>query len=220
MPSRDSAKRLFHETDSLGLERIVFFSDAVMAIAITLLVIDIKIPDMDPAVAAYQLPAQLSTISSQLMSFFISFTVVGIYWSAHHRYFGHIKRYDSRLIALNMVFLLFIALMPFIASLLGKYGYVPLSVAIYAAEVAATGVSIGAVWWYASYQHRLVDPGLDQQYIRGRNLIAAVVPAFFLLSIPFCLVNAYAPMIVWWVSPIFALFFRRLLDKNPKRRYL
>ncbi len=126
----------------LGLERIVFFSDAVMAIAITLLAIDLRVPEVDPHITSQQLAAQLSAIRPHLLTFFISFVVIGIYWISHHRYFRYIKRYDTRLILLNLLFLFFIVGMPFLASLLGQYTAVPLALISYTLAIAALGLSL------------------------------------------------------------------------------
>ena len=137
-----------HFDQSLGLERLLFFSDAVMAIAITLLAIDLKISEIPAALASTELPRQLDALGPRIVSFVISFVVIGIYWSSHHRYFGYVRRYDGRLLALNLLFLMFIALMPFVASLLGQYPTVPLGVIVYAAAVAAIGFTLAAMWYY------------------------------------------------------------------------
>jgi uncharacterized membrane protein len=198
----------------LGLERLVFFSDAVMAIAITLLAIDLRVPDIAYSVAATELPARLNALTPRFISFMVSFIVVGIYWMSHHRYFGYIRRSDNRLILLNMVFLFFIACMPFVSSLLGQYGSLPIGVIAYALAVAGTGLSISAVWWYASHQHRLIDATLDAQYIRTRNRVALAVPAVFLLSIPVALYSPVLGMAVWWLSPLLSA----LLAWRPGRK--
>jgi uncharacterized membrane protein len=202
----------------LGLERIMFFSDAVMAIAITLLVIDLKLPEIPAALAAQQLPARLGELTPRIVSFMISFSVVGVYWSSHHRHFGYIRRYDGRLIALNLVFLLFVALMPFFASLLGQYSIVPLAVAAYALGVAATGLSIGAVWWYASYRRRLVDPKLGAGFIRQRILIALVVPLGFLFSAPFAWLSPYLTFAIWFLAPLILILLLRGLDRRNRKK--
>jgi uncharacterized membrane protein len=202
---------------ALGLERIVFFSDAVMAIAITLLAIDLRVPEIAAPGAAAELPRRLAEMTPRIMSFVISFAVVGIYWTSHHRYFGYIKRYDAGLIWLNMLFLLCIAFMPFFANVLGQYAYLPLGVSIYAAGVAATGLAIGALWWYASYRHRLVDANLDAEFIRTRNRVALVTPALFLVSIPFALVRPAWGIAVWWVSPLLGLATLRVSQRRWPR---
>jgi uncharacterized membrane protein len=202
----------------LGLERIVFFSDAVMAIAITLLAIDIKVPEIAASAARSELPARLSELSPQIMSFVISFVVVGIYWMSHHRYFGFIQRYDRWLMLLNLLFLLFIAAMPFSTGLLGQFAYLPLGVIVYAADVVAIGLSLSALWGYASHGHRLVDPALDPRLIRTMSVRAFVAPMVFLLSIPIGLTSPFGAMVTWWVSPIIALVAVRLVERGQARR--
>ncbi len=201
----------------LNLERIVFFSDAVMAIAITLLAIDLRIPEMSMAVAGAELPHELALLTPRIISFVISFFVIGVYWSGHHRYFGHIRRYDNQLVVLNMLFLFFIVVMPFVAGLLGHFPFVALSVAIYSGAVAATGYAIGAIWWYASHNYRLINPDLDLRYIHYTNLIAIVVPTFFLLSIPFAFINLYAALAIWWIGPFLTRVALRYGMKRPEK---
>jgi uncharacterized membrane protein len=199
----------------LGLERIVFFSDAVMAIAITLLVIDLKVPEIPAALAAAQLPAQLDELVPRLGSFFISFIVIGVYWNAHHRYFSYIRRYDNLLILLNMLFLLFIVLMPFVASLFGLYSSLPLGVIIYSLAVSLIGLSLAAIWLYATYRRRLVDEHLSEDVIRFRRWVALFGPLTFLISIPFAWINPSATITVWWVAPLVLFGIQRAARHRP-----
>jgi uncharacterized membrane protein len=196
--------------ESLGLERIVFFSDAVMAIAITLLAIDIRVPEIDPAAAAAELPKQLAAITPNLLTFFISFIVIGIYWISHHRYFSYIKRYDTRLMLLNLMFLFFIACMPFVASLLGRFPSVPIALVIYTLAVAALGTSMALIWRYASKDHLLVEPDLEAGTIKIINIRLFVAPLMFLVAVPFAFVSKLAVIIVWWLSPLVVILATRL----------
>jgi uncharacterized membrane protein len=199
----------------LGLERIVFFSDAVMAIAITLLVIDLKVPEIPAALAAAQLPAQLEELVPRLGSFFISFVVIGVYWNAHHRYFSYIRRYDNLLILLNMLFLLFIVLMPFVASLFGLYSSLPLGVIVYSLAVSLIGLSLAAIWLYATHRRRLVDEHLDEDVVRFRRWVALFGPLTFLISIPFAWLSPSATITVWWVAPLVLFGIQRLTRRRP-----
>ena len=217
MPTRKTNPPHAPEKDALGFERIVFFSDAVMAIAITLLAIDLKAPETASAVSGPLLAEYLRGIAPRIMSFVISFTVVGIYWMAHHRNFHEIRRYDNRLLMLNLIFLLFIALMPFVASLLGQFGIQPLGVIAYAATVAGTGYAISAIWWYASNQHRLVDANLEPFLIRSRNLVGLIIPTVFLISIPCALINPFLGIAVWWTSPFILIAVRQRSERVAKK---
>jgi uncharacterized membrane protein len=204
--------------DQIGLERIIFFSDAVMAIAITLLAIDIRIPDVDPALAIKELPGQLSTMIPSLMTFIISFLVIGNYWISHHRYFGYIKRYDSRLILLNLVFLFFITCMPLLANLLGRYGDVPFVLIAYTLAISALGFFMALIWWYASYDHRLVSADLDPDTIQTINVRLFVAPLAFLAAVPFAYVSSTAVILVWWISPVVVLIAARVSGRKRKSK--
>ncbi len=199
MPER---KRDHLPDTELGLERIVFFSDAVMAIAITLLALDIRVPDIPRDLAAAQLPAQLLGLAPRFTSLVISFVIIGVYWLSHHHYFEFIRRYDRRLMLINLLFLLFIVCVPFGTNLLGLYAIVPLVYLVYGLIVAAIGFAMCALWVYATHDHRLVDPRLDSQFIRVTTLRALFAPCIFLISIPCAFINPLLAVAVWCLSPL------------------
>ena len=134
------------------VERAVFFSDAVFAIAITLLALEMRVPD-DPT----DLGEALLALWPRFFSFFISFWFVGTYWVAHHRAFRHIRGYDRRLLFMNLLFLMWIVLLPFSSSLLGEHGDRQLVVIVYALHIALAGLTLHWVWRYASRDERLMD---------------------------------------------------------------
>jgi uncharacterized membrane protein len=89
------------------LERLILFSDAVFAIAITLLVLEIKVPSIDHHIATDALLLKsLDELIPKFIGFFISFFIIGLYWTTHHRLFGHVVDYMPRLLWLNLLFLL------------------------------------------------------------------------------------------------------------------
>jgi uncharacterized membrane protein len=119
------------------LDRISFFTDGVFAIAITLLVIEFKVPVVEhPTDAA--LWDKLAHMGLLLLGFLISFCIVGYYWSVHHRIFGYVEKYTSRLIWLNLMFLFSVVLLPFTSGLLGEYAsetHLHLPYGIYVANI-------------------------------------------------------------------------------------
>ncbi len=203
--------------EQLGLERMVFFADAVMAIAITLLAIDLKVPEVDPAHAATELPRQLSAMGSHLTSFFVSFIVIGIYWINHHRYFRYIRRYDNRLLLLNLMFLFFIACMPFLAGMLGQYVFVPMVLIAYTLAIAALGLSMALIWWYAA-SHQLIAPDLPAETIRITYIRLFIAPVMFLAAVPFAFVSSTAVIVVWWLSPLAVIAATRLLARGHNEK--
>ena len=105
------------------LERLVLFSYAVFAIAITLLVLEIKIPEKSamPEISDKEILLALSHLIPKFIGFVISFMFIGLYWTIHHRMFGFVTAYNKRLMVLNLIFLFFIVLMPFSTGLYSEF---------------------------------------------------------------------------------------------------
>jgi uncharacterized membrane protein len=180
-----------------ALDRIVFFSDAVFAIAITLLVLDIHVPEIPERLVDEQLPGRLLALWPKYLSYVLSFVVILMYWMAHHITFRAIKRYDRTLIWLNSLFLMCIAFLPFPTSLLGEYGDNQLAVAIYAASVAVARLLLTAVWWYASSGHRLIDESFPESTIRIYLVRGLAVALAFVISIGISFFSVNAAMYFW-----------------------
>jgi uncharacterized membrane protein len=142
--------------DTKGLERIVFFSDAILAIVMTLLVLDIPVPDLPPDLPAAELPAQVLALWPKFFSYVLSILVIGIYWIAHHQTFLYINSYDRTLMWLNLLFLLSITFVPFPTSLLGEYGDLQFAVVLYASSLALPRLLLALQWWYAPNSERIL----------------------------------------------------------------
>jgi uncharacterized membrane protein len=183
--------------DDKGLERIVFFSDAVFAIAITLLVLNIEVPDIPQGLVAQELPGQLLGLWPKYLSYVISFLVILTFWMAHHSIFSHLRSYDRSLMWLNSLFLMCVAFLPFPSALLGEYGDQQLVVVIYAASLGITRLLLSAVWWYAYDKPYLVRLDIDQGTIRAFHLRALYIPLVFLLSIAISFYSISAAIYSW-----------------------
>ena len=178
---RPGPARPRYERESRGLEfdRVAFFSDAVFAIAMTLLVVGIGIP----TVADNQLGDALREKRSEITSFFISFVVIGAYWRSHHRFWAQLQAVSSPLIVVNMFYLAAIAFTPFPTALAGKYTEEPVSIVIYAITLAVASGLQGVMLYTANRQDLLFrhQPREMMRY----SLVASLVPvAVFLGSIP------------------------------------
>ena len=189
-----------HENeDQLGLDRIAFFSDAVMAIAITLLVIDLKLPDRSHG----ELFSQLALLQGPLLGYFISFMVVASFWEAHHRMFRYLQTYDRRFLWLNNFFLMFIAFLPFPTSIIGDRLDSQRAV-FYIVNIAAIGLLRFAMWYYATRKSRLVASEFPVTKVREEMWRALAVPVGFLLTIPVAIINArfvgWCWLLIWFVT--------------------
>lgn len=180
--------------------RLDTFSDAIFAVAMTLLVFSFPLSGLASNLGQAEVQELLEGLSPQFETFVISFLVVGAFWAAHNRVFDAIERYDQALVWLNFFFLLFIVFIPFPTAVLVSAGSSWLPVAFYASTLAGAGFALTFVWVYASHNHRLIDTSMPVQEIRLRTLMGVVVPSIFLLSI---LVAFYTPRLAqyfWLLS--------------------
>ena len=178
-------------------DRILNLSDGVFAIAITILVLDIRVPDIPSNVVARELPGRILELGPKVLSYVISFLVLAVYWQAYHRAFRPIRGYDRTLVWLNFLFLMAVAFLPFPTSLLGEYSEEQISVVIYAVNVAVASLLLVAISWYATSGRRLVAPNLDDEVERIQRLQGLAVPVVFLLSIGVSFFSPVAAMYSW-----------------------
>lgn len=180
------------ERPQTGVTRLVGFSDAVFAISITLLVLNIEIPSARPNGIASAVFAQWPDI----LSYVISFLVIGNYWIIHHRVFEQIERQNDRLLWFNLLFLLCVAFVPFPTSLLGET-ITSVTVSFYAATLAVTGFLSAGLWWYVSEIGDLVNDDLTSAQIRDRTVRILGPSIVFALSIPIASFNPMWAMYFW-----------------------
>lgn len=196
-----------------SLGRILAISDGVFAFALTLLVVQLTVPDLG---TGGSLGSGLLDETPSYFSYALSFAVIATTWYGHHSNFKYIRRSDGRLIALNFASLLLIAVLPFPTAVLGRYGHDPVAAVIYAVTIALTGLFGAAVWWYATHRRRLVSRDLDDRVVRLRTYRTLTVPAVFLISIPIAVWRPEAAEVGWTV--IWFLYFavlHRFLDRIP-----
>jgi TMEM175 potassium channel family protein len=188
---------------SREIDRLVFFSDAVFAFALTLLVQRILVP------GGPDYTHQVLALWPKYLSYAISFFVVGRYWLGHHRMFRYIRRWDQRLILLDLALLFFIAFVPFPAAMIGERGAYRISLVFYAATVGCAGLASLLLWVYATQDHRLVAADLDETVIRRYRLSGMVAPAVFFLSIPLSFVSLNLGFFSWLLIPVALIALRR-----------
>jgi uncharacterized membrane protein len=177
----------------LEYDRVLFFSDAVFAIAITLLVVDIRVPEV-----VLNAGNQLYESRDKILSFVISFLVIGLFWMGHHRLFRYITALDRPVIFLNLLFLGAIAFLPYPTALLfAGNTHEPAAPVFYAACVAVAGVVELAIWLYATHSKALVPATVPLAVRRYELAQLLPTPVVFLLSIPVAFIAPGVAPFTW-----------------------
>lgn len=210
------------------LERMILFSDAVFAIAITLLVLEIKIPSREAlaehgGISDRALLHLLGNLIPKFVGFLTSFMLIGLYWAVHHRMFGFVTAYNRKLLVLNLLFLFFVALMPFSTGFYSEFAgselfekQLKVPMTFYVLNFCFVGFVNYFMWRYISNPaHRLTEPPIEPETLKMAKLRSLIVPCMFLLMLP---VAYFANVIFAVYIPIFIPLVLRLLRRRISKR--
>ncbi len=185
------------ELNQLGMERLVFFSDAVYAIAITLLVIDLRLPPGAGELGNAGLARALLPMLPQFFSYVLSFLVIGSFWNSHHYKFRFVRRYNRTLITLNLLLLMAVAFIPFPTAVLGESGNATATI-LYASAIILASLLSALEWWYAVRRDLIMAS--TSKHDRRRQTVRPLITALvFALSIPIALYDATLAKLFWAV---------------------
>ena len=183
------------------MARLKSLSDSVVAFALTLLVLDIRVPS---DVLSDGLPAAITQLGPEFAIYLLSFVLIGGAWGSHQRMLGQIERGDGLMVWWTLLSLLPVTLVPACASLLGDHPTAPVALTVFALDVIAIQLTSALLWRHAG-RHGLIDPDLDPLVVRSIGRRLWVVAFCFAVSIPLAFLWPPLTYLVWIAT--FALIF-------------
>jgi uncharacterized membrane protein len=194
-----------------GPERLSALTDGVYAIALTLLVLDLKAPDL-PGVSDRQLTDDLLRQGPNFAAYLISFAAVSYFWIQHHRVFGTIRRCDDLTVLGNFVHLLFISLTPYTASLIGLYQGDRVATIVFSLNFGLASLLGTMLAGYLSKQGDWHVGEADGKWAMVPWWGAYFAPLIAVASILVSLVNTQAALALWLLLPVRDILVRRRLS--------
>ncbi len=194
------SKQLHNELKKeFQLERMILFSDAVFAIAITLLALEIKIPEIPKQdVTERALIESLDHLIPKFVGFFISFMLIGLYWQVHHRMFGYVVNYTRQTLWLNLFFLLAVILMPFSTGFYSEYipRLLRTPVVVYVTNICFLGFMNFFLWKHLTNPKSKLTEGVSREDDVIFSFRSIAVPIIFIIT-----------AIIYFFKPTAAAFF-------------
>ncbi|MBS1915293.1 MAG: DUF1211 domain-containing protein [Bacteroidetes bacterium] len=166
---------------SLELERLVFFSDAIVAIAMTILVFDLKLTHITDGHITF---ADLGDAWQKFAAFFLSFILIAIFWKIHHEFFSHIREINSTLLWINIGWLMFIVTLPFSTSLISAHFFAKPAIFTYSLNVLLVTIFQNTIWDYAAEHPQFLKENQNQEVINDTGLPVILqwqMPSFHVL---------------------------------------
>jgi uncharacterized membrane protein len=193
----------YNELSGQSVERLKALADGVFAVAMTLLVLDLRLPEgeADDNAALWH---QLQHLGPQFAAYLLSFTMLGTFWLAQHTFLERCRRSDRMLSWATLGFLFFVSTLPFSASTLAEHTHLTLAVLLYWANLLGLGVTLGWQIFHADHQDLVHDPA-DLALVRRRLFLAqslyAVAAAVSFVSPPAGIVGLALVQLFFIVSP-------------------
>jgi len=198
--------------EGLEFDRVSFFTDAVFAIALTLLVLEIGVPELARGRHG-EVSALLDGLGDKIpkiVSFVIAFVLIGRYWLANHQFAAQLRAVDSRCMGLVILYLGCVAFLPFPTALVGEYEENPIAVVAFAIALGAVSGMETVLFAYARH-HALLRRELPDDVYRWGLLASAVPVIVFTVTVPLAFVDTTLTLVSWIVlSPL----GQRLVDRG------
>jgi uncharacterized membrane protein len=185
-----------------GTTRVEAFSDGVVAIIVTLLIFEVRLPELPAGATNDQMLAAFTSIWPKLASFAVSFFTVAIFWVNHHNFFAGVTHTDWKLLWANNLLLFFLAIVPFTTAVLGDHLGQPIAVAAYALNLGLAGASFTLMGWYVLLRARLIDPRISEPARRIEVQRSVLGSTLYLLGVPLGLLFPVAAEVLFVAVPI------------------
>ncbi|HUP50700.1 MAG TPA: TMEM175 family protein [Thermoanaerobaculia bacterium] len=201
---------MFRRDTTFGTERLGALSDGVFAIILTLLVLDLKLPELPDAYAERQMIHALEDRIPNLVAWIISFILVARIWIVHHSIVANLARCHAGTFAWNFILLGTCSLVPFGAGLIGTYEWDPLAITLFSSIFGLCGVTLGLFARHAAVETQLHhERSAPATLLRQWRYHAVVIPLVAAISISFIFVAKIVSLAVWLIEPPIAIASER-----------
>jgi uncharacterized membrane protein len=207
----------------IGKNRIEALSDGIFAIVMTLLILELHVPNLAPTAPNVEVTPALFALWPKFVSYLVAFVSLGIFWVGHHIMYHAIRRADRTLLWLNIVFFMFVSLLPFSTSVLNAFPRALIAPFLFGANLALVGWLLFFQWAYVSSQPGMVAPFVTTEYRATVNFRMLAVPIATTLTAFVCFWSAGISVAIYLLLlPLYMLpgkFEQRgAIARNPQPR--
>jgi uncharacterized membrane protein len=195
--------------------RLEALSDGIFAFAMTLLVIGLNLPDKAALVQSNAFALQfLLSLYSDFFHYVLAFLILGAFWLSQHQQFHSVRVPDKTFIWINLLTLMFVALLPFSTSFSGDFPHASMGAMVFEANLCIIGLGMSCQWWYATKDCRLTEHTLKPAYIRGVLIGNLIVPTVSVIAILVALTGSLWSSALYMTLP----FVDYAVDRYYRRR--
>lgn len=201
---------------TISTQRLEAFSDGVFAIVITLLFLNLNVPEIGNQTDWRELLNALYLLLPKFSSIFISFVFVAIFWVAHHQFFHTLRETTRGLLWLNLIFLFLVCFVPFPAAIIAEFPNNKTSVVFFGATVLLTGIMLVALRWYAWMQHKEITSVTDPTQVKKALHRSLFIVLFNVIGLIVSFFYPVAAIAIYLLTPLTLLFPVKVEVESPE----
>jgi TMEM175 potassium channel family protein len=199
--------------EAASLARLETLGDAIFGFSLTLLALDLRLPEVKPDALAQGMLSMLP----RLLIFMFTFMVVAQQWDVHQRTISHIRRADGVLVWLYLLSLMFVVLMPASSDVLARYPLQPLALAFFGVNTALLCLASWTMWRHASHNMRLLDEAMQPEMVRLIGRLWLYPAVLIMLTVPLGFISAYPVYVLWFLMPVISYSYSMALARRKRQ---
>jgi uncharacterized membrane protein len=191
----------------LGKNRIEALSDGIFAIVMTLLILEIHAPELPAKAANVVVLPELIKLWPKFVAYFVSFVSLGVFWIGHHKMYHAVRSVDSVLLWLNILFFMFVSMLPFSTSLLNAFPHTQVAPLFFGANLAGIGWLLWAQWAYTAARSNMLSTFVSRESFNAVKSRMFMIPLATTFTVLICFWSVkislaiYLMLLPWYMLP-------------------
>ena len=202
---------------TISLARLEALGDAIFGFSLTLLALDLRLPEVQPDALLHG----ILTLLPRLLVFVFAFLVIAQQWDVHQRTMSHVARADGLFVWLYLLSLMFVVLMPASADILARYPLQAIALTFFGINTMLLCLASWAMWRHASHGGRLLDSDISPEIVRLIGRLWLYPPVIICVTIPLGFISVYPVYFIWFVMPVISYAYGTVIARrrwrNPRR---
>jgi uncharacterized membrane protein len=200
--------------DSVNLSRLEALGDAIFGFSLTLLALDLRLPEVQPNA----LLQGVLILLPKLLIFVFAFLVIAQQWDVHQRTMSHVARADGLFVWLYLISLMFVVLMPASADILARYPLQPIALVFFGINTALLCLASWAMWQHAARARRLLNEELSPEIVELIGRLWLYPPIVICVTLPLAFISVYPVYILWFLMPVISYAYSTVLARQKRQR--
>ena len=199
--------------DVVNLSRLEALGDAIFGFSLTLLALDLRLPEVQPSALLQGILALLP----RLLIFVFAFLVIAQQWDVHQRTMSHVARADGLFVWLYLVSLMFVVLMPASADILARYPLQALALVFFGINTALLCLASWAMWNHAAHRGKLLDDEISPETVKLIGRLWLYPPIIICLSMPLGFISVYPVYLLWFLMPVISYAYGSVIARRKRQ---